>query len=197
MANGSNKQKGSSATPQQKAKAERNPAKDQVERLFGRGIGDAVITLPADQDPNETEGNSAKAAKNAIEEILNSLGTEVLPATQFPVPKNRNNGPAAAAFILWDHVSKFADKRFKEASKDAEEQGVFGNPLDYESGETKMVYSSPEFAISIKKGNDSALINRELVEEVLREIAPGRWQELLKRCMKPRAGPVQRIVSLK
>jgi hypothetical protein len=202
MANG--KQGSTTAAP--KPKADKSPAqpatdaKSQVKRMFGNEEQpilrvEADLVLPEHAEPGGEA--SAKDAKDAVDAILSALGTEAFPATQFPVPKNRNNGVEAVNYVLWDHVSKFADKKAKAASKAAEENGVFGDAASYVAGETAMVYSTPEFAISIKKGDDTQMINRELVEAVLKEVAPNKWQDLMKRCMKPRAGPVQRIVSLK
>lgn len=190
-----------------RVKADKNPAapepeptpKTQVERMFGNEKQPmlhvaAELELPEHADG---EGSSAKDSKDAVDAILNALGTEKFPATIFPAPKNKNNGEAATDYILWDHVAKVASKRAKQTAQIAEEQGVFGDATAYVAGETTLVYNAPEFAISIKKGDETEMVDRELVETVLKEVAPQKWQELLKRCKKPRAGPTQRIVSLK
>jgi hypothetical protein len=58
-------------------------------------------------------------------------------------------------------------------------------------------YRSNHFTFAVKKGDDTMMVNKEATLEVLRELAPGKAQELLKRCMKPRAGPTQIITALR
>lgn len=177
-------------------------AKTQVERMFGGTKQppelhiDTSIPMSEYADP-DADVKSAKAALDAVDAILNALGTDKFEATVVPFPKNRNNGGAAAAFVLWDHVSKFAVKKAKEAEALAFQQGVFGEPDDYTPGETSLVYQTPWYTVSVKKGHDTKMVNKDNVVDVLREVGGNKQAEYLERCMKPRAGPVQKIISLK
>jgi hypothetical protein len=175
-------------------------SKDRVKEMFG-GVEqppqmkvDVVLDLPEHADP---EGKTAKDAKDSLDGFINAFGTEKLPQTQFPVSRSHNNGQAAAEFAMWDHVARRCNKRLEQAAEQAAKEGVFGDPSDYVEGETQMTYNSAEFSISVKKNAGSKVIDKALVEAVLREVAPHKWQELFDRCHKPRAGAAMRIVSLK
>jgi len=205
MAN-TTKQAGKQPTPANKqaapAKKPKEEAKSRVEEMFG-GVQqpqelhiDTSVPLPeyADPDPKEP---SAKDALDAVDAILSALGTDKFEPTVVPYAKHRNNGKAAADFVLWDHIKRFAEKRAKETEEVAAAQGVFGNPDNYVPGETSLIYQSPGFTISIKKGHDTKMVNKDQVIEVLKELKPERHPEYLERCMKPRAGPTQKIISLK
>ena len=175
-------------------------AKDRVKEMFG-GVEqppqmkvDVVLDLPEHADP---DGKTAKDAKDALDGFINAFGTEKLPQTQFPVARSKNNGYAAAEFVLWDHVARRCNKRLEQAAEQAAKEGVFGDPSEYVEGETQMTFNSAEYSISVKKNAGSKVIDKELVEAVLKEVAPNKWQELYDRCFKPRAGAAMRIVSLK
>jgi hypothetical protein len=188
--------------PKQEAEPVKETAKDRVQEMFGGQQQPAELkietTIPLPEHADAPDGElSAKSAKDAVDAILNALGTDKFPETVIPVPRNKNNGEAATCFILWDHVAKAAEKKKKAAKETAEAQGVFGDPSAYVPGETTLVYQAPAFSISIKKGDDTSMVDRELTTAVLKELAPNKWPELLERCKKPRAGPTQPIVSLK
>lgn len=192
------KKKGSNGN----GKSEAAPAKTQVERMFG-GVQqpkelhiDTSVPMPDYANP-DFENMSAKDALDATDAILSALGTDKFEQTIVPVPKNRNNGPAAASFVLWDHIRRFAEKKAKEAEEIARNQGVFGDPDTYVPGETTIVFQTPGFVISIKQGHDSKMVNKENTMNVLQEVAPAKAFDLLERCMKPRAGPTQKIIALK
>jgi hypothetical protein len=157
---------------------------------------DVTLDLPEHADPTG-EGKTAKDTKDAVDAVLNALGTEKMAQTMFPVARSKNNGVAAANFVLWDHVQRRVGKIFEAATEQAEREGVFGDKEAYVEGETTMTFNSAEYSISVKKNSGSKQIDKALVEAVLREVAPNKWQELYDRCFKPRAGAAMRIVSLK
>jgi hypothetical protein len=184
-----------------------NSAKSRAEQMFDGNQPeettqgptmkvDVVLDLPEHAEQGG-DGKTAKDVKDAVDAFLNGFGTDKLPQTQFPVPRSKNNGQAAANFVLWDHVARRANKNLEAATEQAEREGVFGDKDSYVEGETTMTFNSAEYAISVKKNAGSKMIDKLLVEQVLKEVAPNKWQELLDRCFKPRAGAAMRIVSLK
>lgn len=144
------------------------------------------------------EEQSVSAIKSNIEEWVRNIGTSVLPETVMPRPKNRNNGDEASAYIEAEIILKAAEERFKEAKEAADKVGVFGDRAEYKEGETRMVYQTPAYVISVKVGKSSKAINKERVEETLSKyLAKDKVADALDECMKPRSAPVQFISALK
>jgi hypothetical protein len=181
------------------------PAKTRVEEMFG-GVGyvsqdgpvmkvDAEIPLPEHADP-EPDQPSVRDIKDRVEGLFRSIGTAALPDTVFP-SGTRNNGPQAAEFVVAEQLKKLAEKRYEEAKKNGKDAGCFGDETKYVAGETVEVYRTPHFTFSVQRNQDSNMIDRKAVEDLLREIAPTKWQELLKRCEKPKAGATRFIVALR
>jgi hypothetical protein len=213
------KQRGSEPTPVKENKGSSKGAKDKVEKLFkGEGgeptrtteavndrLGilseqptmkvEAVIPLP-DHAEAEPENPSVRDIKDRVDALFDSIGTEALPDTAYPRGKD-NRAPAAAEFVVAEQLKKRAEKRYNRAKEEADAVGCFGLSDSHVAGETVEVYRSPHFTFAVKKGEETMMVNKENTIEVLRELAPGKWQELLKRCMKPRAGPTQIITALK
>jgi hypothetical protein len=131
-----------------------------------------------------------------VEEAFFAMGTDKLPGTIIPVGQ-KNNAAEAAEFVIADRLAKLAATRLKNASEAAEKAGVFGDKSEYVEGETVMVFSDPNFTISMKMGRPSKTINREKVEEAAAEFLPKRSGEFLERCFKDRAATKTIIVSMK
>lgn len=187
------------------AKPSSATARTRVEEMFG-GEGyinqdgpvmkvTAEIPLPehAESDP---EHPSVRDIKDRVEGLFKSIGTEALPDTVFP-PGQKNNGVEAAEFVVAEQLKKLAEKRYDTAKANGIAVGCFGDKDKYVAGETVEVYRTPNYTFSVQKNNDSNMISREAVEELLREMAPTKWQELLKRCEKPKAGATRFIVALR
>jgi hypothetical protein len=156
---------------------------------------DAVIPLPGHAEV-EPDNPSVRDIKDRVDALFDSIGTEALPETAYPRGKD-NKAPAAAEFVVAEQLKKRAEKRYNRAKEEADAVGCFGLQETHVAGETVEVYRSPHFTFAVKKGEETMMVNKENTIEVLRELAPGKWQELLKRCMKPRAGPTQIITALK
>jgi len=213
------KQKGGEPTPvkESKGSAAKGDAKAKTEKMF-KGEGgavnteavndrmgileeqptmtvEAVIPLPehADADPDTL---SVRDIKDRVDALFDSIGTDKLPDTQYPAGRD-NKAPAAREFVVAEQLKKRAEKRYKRAKEEADAVGCFGLPDEHVAGETIETYRSPHFTFAVKKGEETMMVNKENTTEVLRELAPGKWQELLKRCMAPRAGPTQVITALK
>lgn len=131
-----------------------------------------------------------------IEEAFTALGTPALPGTIVPCGQ-RNNAAEAAEFVLADKLVKLATDRMKNASQAADEAGVFGDPTSYVQGDTIMVFSDPNFTVSVKLGKPSKMLDREKVESAAVEYLGKRAPEFMKACMKDRAAPKTIIVSMK
>lgn len=144
------------------------------------------------------EDTNLSAIKAKLEERFSFLGTDFQPDTVVPRPRNRNNGDEASEYITAEILKKAAEDRFKAAQEAAEAAGVFGDRSEYKDGETRMVYQTPHYVISVKVGKSSKAINKEKVEETLSElVAKEKLASTLAKCMKPRAAPVQFISALK
>lgn len=156
---------------------------------------EAVIPLPEYAEEN-ADAPSVRDVKDRVDALFDSIGTDKLPDTQYPRGKD-NKAVVAAEFVVAEQLKKRAEKRYNAAKAEADAVGCFGLPDSHVPGETVEVYRSPNFTFAVRKGEDTLMVNKENTTEVLREIAPGKWQELLKRCMKPRAGPTQIITALK
>lgn len=139
---------------------------------------------------------SIREVRSRIEEVFNALGTEAFPGTMIPAGKS-NNAREAADAVLADLLEKLASDRKKRAFEAAEKAGVFGNPDNYVTGDTVMVFSDPNFSINVKLGKPSTLLNREMVEAAASEFLGKRASEFLDRCKKPRAPMKQIIISMK
>jgi hypothetical protein len=180
-------------------------AKARVEQMFGGTTQPpeaqpvievaAVVPLPEHADP-DPENPSAKDIKDRVTGIFNALGTDDMEGTKFPIGRD-NKGPAAAEFVVAQQLKKLAEARYEKAKAEAENVGCFGDKAEYVPGETIEVYRSGAFTFSVAKNRDSEVVDKELVEQVLREVAPNKWAELLKRCKKPRAGATQIVVALR
>jgi hypothetical protein len=131
-----------------------------------------------------------------IEEVFYAVGTEKLPGTVIPAGR-QNNSSEASEFVVADKLKKLAEERLKKAVEAAEKAGVFGNKEDYKIGDTVFVFSDPNFAISVKMGKPSQMIDRGQVEAAASEFLGRKSSEFLERCFKPRAATKQIIVSMK
>lgn len=180
-------------------------AKSRVEEMFG-GTEDvnregpvmevqATIPLPEHSDP-DAEHPSVRDIKDRVEGLFRSIGTAALPDTVFPSGP-RNNGVEAAEFVVAEQLKKLAEARYAEAKEAAKNAGCFGNESDYVSGETIEVYRTPNFTFSVQNNRDSQMVDRKATEDLLRDIAPSKWQELIKRCEKPKKGATRFIVALR
>lgn len=159
---------------------------------------------PQPQEPDITaavlndEDLDVSAIKTRIEDIIFGIGSDALSDTQIPRPKNRNNGEAASRFVESEIILKAAEKRHKEDKANAEKEGVFGDPETFKEGETKMVYNTPFYAISMKIGNPSRAVDKDLVADVLQTHLPkDKAIEAMEACFKRRSAPKQVIVSMK
>jgi hypothetical protein len=181
-------------------KAEKS-AKSRVEEMFGG------TTQPTEPEPTMVveavvpiaeaiEEGSVRSISDAIDGMFDGLGTDTFPNTKYP-PGPKNNGQAAAEFVIARQLKKRAEARYKAAEDEARKQGCFGNPEDYREGDTVEVYRTGAFTFSVTRNKSTSVVDKELVEEVLREVAPHKWQELLERCKKPRAGATQIVTSLR
>jgi hypothetical protein len=155
----------------------------------------AVIPLPEHADP-DPENPSAKDIKDRVTAIFNSIGTADMTGTEYPRGRD-NKGPVAAEFVVAQQLKKLAEARYEKAKAEASDTGCFGDPEAYVSGETVEVYRGPAYTFSVQRNRDSEVVDKERTEQVLREVAPNKWQELLKRCKKPRAGATQIVVALR
>lgn len=156
---------------------------------------DEPVSTIGEEITTPTEAN-IRAVMARIEEAFNAFGTDQLPGTIIPVGQ-RNNAREAGEYVLAERLSKLAAERLKNAAEAAEKAGVFGDSADYINGETVLVFSDPNFTISVKKGKPSKTINRELVETNASEFLGKRASEFLELCFKPRAAMQQIIVSMK
>jgi hypothetical protein len=198
------KQKGTRQTLS--IKTDKSSSKSRVEEMFG-GTADvnsgdgptmevsAVIPLP-DHAETDPENLSVRDVKDRVEGLFRSIGTAALPDTVFP-PGPKNSGPLAAEFVVSEQLKKLAEKRYETAKAEAKAAGCFGDEDAYVPGETIEVYRTPHFTFSVQRNQDSNMIDRKQVEELLREVAPNKWQELMKRCEKPKAGATRFIVALR
>jgi hypothetical protein len=188
-----------------KPKADETP-KTRVEQMFGGkaevagsdGSGpvlrvDTEIPLPEHADE---EGKSVKDIVDRIDAVFDSIGTDVLAETSIP-PGRDNKGQYAVEFAVAQRLKKRAEKRYDKAKKAAEDVGCFGDPEKYVSGETVEVYRSSSFTFSVQRNADSEVIDKDLTELVLRDVAPQKWRELLQKCKKVRKGATQYIASLR
>jgi hypothetical protein len=182
------------------------PAKARVEEMFG-GTADvnregptmeiqASIPLPEHADADPGDNLSVRDIKDRVEGLFRSIGTSALPDTVFP-PGPKNNGLQAAEFVIAEQLKKLAEKRYETAKAEAKTVGCFGLEDKYIAGDTIEVYRTPHFTFSVQRNNDSQMIDRQQTEDVLKEIAPTKWQDLLKRCEKPKAGATRFIVALR
>jgi hypothetical protein len=181
-------------------------SKDRVEEMFG-GTSElnsdagpvmevsATIPLPEHADA-DAEHPSVRDIKDRVEGLFKSIGTDALPETVFP-HGNKNNGIEAAEFVVAEQLKKLAEARYDSAKAEAKAKGCFGDETNYIPGETIEVYRTGSFTFSVQRNKDSNMIDRKLVEELLREVAPTKWQELLKRCEKPKDGATRFIVALR
>ena len=181
-------------------------SKSRVEEMFG-GTADvnsgegptmevsATIPLPEHADP-DAEQPSVRDIKDRVEGLFRSIGTDALPETLFP-PGNRNNGPQAAEFVVAEQLKKLAEKRYEIAKAEADAAGCFGDKDKYVSGETIEVYRTGSFTFSVQKNQDSKMIDRKAVEEVMRDYFPNKWKEIMERVEKPKAGATRFIVALR
>lgn len=183
-------------------------AKSRTEEMFG-GTADvnqaldvgptmevsATIPLP-DHAEAEPEHPSVRDIKDRVEALFTSIGTEALPETRFP-SGSRNNGVQAAEFVVAEQLKKLAEKRYENAKKEADAAGCFGDKENYIPGETIEVYRTGSFTFSVQRNNDSKMIDRQAVENLLRDLFPTKWQEFLERCEKPKAGATRFIVALR
>lgn len=187
-------------------KTDKPSSKTRVEEMFGgtaevnSGEGPvmevtASIPLPehAEADPDNP---SVRDIKDRVEGLFQSIGTTALPETVFPAG-TKNNGYQAAEFVVSEQLKKLAEKRYENAKAEAKAAGCFGNEDNYIAGETIEVYRTGNFTFSVQRNQDSNMIDRKQVEEVLRELAPSKWPELMKRCEKPKAGATRFIVALR
>lgn len=142
------------------------------------------------------EGVTIRTVMATVEEGFNAFGTEALPGTVVPCGQ-RNNTAEAAEYVLANKLVKLATDRLKKATEAAEKAGVFGDSSMYVEGDSVMVFSDPNFTISVKMGKPSKLINREAVEEAAAELLGKKAEEFLLRCYKPRKATSQIIVSMK
>lgn len=156
---------------------------------------EATIPLPAHAEA-EPDGLSVRDVKDRVDALFDSIGTDKLPETQYPRGKD-NKAAVAAEFVVAEQLKKRAEKRYNKAKAEADAVGCFGLPDSHIPGETVEVYRSPHFTFAVKKGEETFMVNKENTAEVLREVAPGKWQDLLKRCLAPRAGATQIITALK
>lgn len=182
-------------------------SKARVEEMFGgtsevnKDVGgptmevSATIPLPEHAEA-EPDHPSVRDIKDRVEGLFRSIGTDSLPDTMFPTG-NRNNGVQAAEFVVAEQLKKLAEKRYETAKAEAKGAGCFGDEDAYIPGETIEVYRTPNFTFSVQRNNDSNMIDRKQVEDLLREVAPNKWQELMKRCEKPKAGATRFIVALR
>jgi hypothetical protein len=188
-----------------KSKDEKTP-KSRVEEMFGGkaeiagsdGSGpvmrvEATIPLPEHAD---AEVKSVKGIVDRIDAVFDSIGTSNLPDTEIP-PAKDNMSTYATEFTVAQRLKKRAEKRYERAKKTAEEVGCFGDPEKYVSGETVEVYRSGAFTFSVQVNADSEVVDKDLVEEVLREVSPTKWRELMQRCKKPRKGATSYVVALR
>lgn len=155
----------------------------------------AVIPLPEHAE-EAVDTLSVRDIKDRVEGLFQSIGTVALPETLFP-PGPRNNGKEAAEFVVSQQLKSMAEKRYEAAKKNAEAAGCFGDKDQYISGETIEVYRTGSYTFSVQRNADSRMLDRKAVEEVLRQVAPSKWQELLERCEKPKAGATRYIVALR
>lgn len=153
----------------------------------------ADIPLPNSDEPDST----VQAAAEKIEALFAAVGTDLFPETVIPVPPGKNNGAEARDFVVAELLVKAAERRFKKAKEAATATGVFGDPEKYSAGKTITVFNSPGFSFSVKRDEDSSLVNRELVMEQLKVNLPKKWQDVYPLCLKPKAGAVRIITSLK
>lgn len=159
---------------------------EQVE-IPADGIG-AEIMAPTE--------SSIREVMQRLEEAFYAMGTEKLPGTIIPVGRS-NNAREAGEFVIAERLSKLADTRLKNAKEAAEKAGVFGDPEEYVEGETVMVFSDPNFVISVKRGRPSKTINREATTAAAEEFLGKRSSEFLERCFAPRNATTTIIVAMK
>jgi hypothetical protein len=182
-------------------------ARSRVEEMFGGtaaiNSGDAgpvmevstTIPLPEHAD-SDNETPSVRDIKDRVEGMFKAIGTDALPETLFPAG-NKNNGIEAREFVVAEQLKKLAESRYEDAKANAKAVGCFGDDSKYIPGETIEVYRTANFTFSVQRNKDSNMIDRKQVEELLREIAPTKWPELMKRCEKPKAGATRFIVALR
>src|SRR5881628_2797753 len=176
---------------------DKTDAKTRVEEMFGGYAAPlnqeeipvlevaAVVPLPEHANPDPDPDNvSAKDIKDRVTAIFNSLGTSDMEGTEFPRGRD-NKGPIAAEFVVSQTLKKLAEARYDKAKAEAEGAGCFGDKEKYVAGETIEVYRSSAYTFSVQKNRDSEVVDKDLVAEVLKELAPGKWAEYLKRCKKP------------
>jgi hypothetical protein len=180
--------------------------REKVEKMFAGDTADvspgngpmmhveASIPLPEHADSGDAK--SVKDIVDRIDALFDSIGTDNLPDTRVP-PGRENKGHEAAEFVVAQRLKKRAEARYEKAKKNAEEVGCFGSDDQYVSGETVEVYRTGSFTFSVQRNRDSEVIDKDLVEETLKELAPQKWRELLQRCKKPRKGATQYVVALR
>jgi hypothetical protein len=200
------KTKGAGGKPILSIKKDEKSPKSRVEEMFGgtadvnKGEGPsmevtATIPLPehAEADPDHP---SVRDIKDRVEGLFSSIGTAALPETLFPSgPKN--NGTQAAEFVVSEQLKKLAEKRYERAKAEAEAVGCFGDKAEYRPGETVEVYRTAGFTFSVQKNADSKMIDRTAVEQLLRDLFPSKWKEMMDRIEKPKAGATRFIVALR
>lgn len=156
----------------------------------------ADIPLPETASMSNGDDLSIRDAKDRVEALFKSIGTETLPDTLFPTG-SRNNGPQAAEFAMADLLEKLAKQRKKEAFEEAQKAGVFGDDASLVPNETVVVWNSPALVISIKTGKPTKMVNREQLEDALVRHLGKKAPEVLEECMKERAATKQIIVAMK
>lgn len=139
---------------------------------------------------------SIREVQARVEDAFFALGTNKLPGTIIPVGQ-KNNAPEAAEYVMADMLSKLASERLKKAQEAAEKAGVFGDPTDYVTGGTVMVFSDPNFSINVKRGKPSKMLKRDKVEAAASEFLGKKASEFLEQCQGERAATTQFIVSIK
>jgi hypothetical protein len=153
---------------------------------------------PATPTPEVEQDTDVRAVLDKIETCFGFIGTNEMPGTILPVAKNRNNALEAAEFVLADKLKKLAENRYKQAKEAASKAGIFGDENDYKEGDAVLVWNSPHYAVSMKVGKSSTMVDREKVEATLAKyLGHEKSQVAFEECLKERAGAKQVIVSMK
>lgn len=153
---------------------------------------------PVEQEPPEPEDKDTRAILTNIEQTFADIGTDVLPGTKLPVAERRNNAEEAAEFVMADKLKKLAENRYKKAKEAAAKAGIFGDEKTYKAGDAVLVWNSPHYAISMKLGAPSTMVDRQLVETTLvNHLGQEKGQAAMEECLKERAGAKQIVVSIK
>lgn len=98
------------------------------------------------------------AIAKAFEKIGKTNGTG-------PFESTDNRATIAHEYFVADKLASIADKRKKEAKKQAQEAGILGD--DYVPGVTKEVYSNEHFAIVAKTNNPAERIDKTILANEL------------------------------